>query len=79
MFDHTPPRQPYRSRPHTCSVTGSLLLAAGVPAVLWAISNPVVTALVVVAVIVVVRAVRALGARVAARSAASPPAVAAGQ
>jgi len=79
MFDHTPQRQPYRSRPHTCNAAVSLLLAAGVPAVVWAISYPLSAVLVAVVVAAVVRGVRALRMRVADQSSASSSAVAARQ
>jgi len=78
MFDHTPQRPPYRSRPHTCSVTGSLLLVAGVIATIWAISHPLPTVVVAVAAAVVVLSVRTLRARVA-LSTTAPPTVAAGR
>jgi hypothetical protein len=70
MFDHTQ-SETYRPHPHTHSVTGSALLAAAVPAVCWAISYPLTTALFVV----VVAGVRTLRSRVA--DAADPRAVAA--
>ncbi|RMB13368.1 hypothetical protein ATH50_2701 [Haloplanus aerogenes] len=79
MFDHPSQRQSYRSRPHRSSAAVSLLLAASVPAVIWAVSNPLPTALVIAAVTVVVRGVRALRARAAARSTASSPPVATGR
>lgn len=82
MFDHTqqPPSTPYRPRPHTCSVVGSLLLAASVPAVIRAISYPLSTAVVVAAAAAVVRGVRTLRARVADRpTTATPSAAAAGR
>jgi len=78
MFDHTPQRQPYRSRPHTCSVTGSLLLAAGVTATIWAISHPLPTVVVAVAAAAAVFGVRTLRTRVA-LSTTTPSTVAAGR
>ena len=51
MFDHTQ-SETYRPHPYTYSVTGSALLAAAVPAVCWAISYPLTTALFVVAGVV---------------------------
>ena len=74
MFDHPRPRsETYRHRPHTCSVTGSLLLAAAVPALCWVVSYPLVAALFapVVAGLVVGRTFRG---RVTGRSASGPPA-----
>lgn len=57
-------------------MTGSVLLAAAVPAVIWAISYPLATALFVVAVTTVAAAgVRALRAWLGRRSATNQPAV----
>ena len=64
MFDHTQ-SETYRPHPHTYSVTGSALLAAAVPAVCWAISYPLTTALFVVAVAGVVAGVRTFRSRAA--------------
>jgi len=74
MFDPSRPRnKTYRSRSHTCSVTGSLLLAAAVPALCWAVSHPLVTALFALAVAALVAVGRALRGRVTGRSAPGPP------
>jgi len=61
MFDHTQ-SETYRPHPHTYSVTGSALLAAAVPAVCWAISYPLTTALFVVGVVASVRTLRSRAA-----------------
>jgi hypothetical protein len=74
MFDHSRPRsEPYRPRPHTYSVIGSVLLAAAVPAAIWAGSYPLVTALFTVVVAALAAVGRALRGRVAGRSASGPP------
>lgn len=82
MFDRTHQPQPsetYRPHPHTRGLTGSVLLAAAVPAVLWALSYPLTTALFVVAVAVVTAGVRTLRASLADRSTATQTAVDAGE
>lgn len=75
MFDQTHQPEAYRPRPHARSVTGSLLLAAAVPAALWAISYPLMTALFAVVAAILAVGVRALRARVADRSATGRPPV----
>lgn len=77
MFDTQSPPTSHRSRPHTCSATGSLLLAASVPATIRAISHPLSTVAAVAAAVALVLAVRTLRARPAARSTTDPAAVAA--
>jgi hypothetical protein len=54
-------------------VTGSLLLAAAVPALCWAVSYPLVTALFVLVVAALVAVGRTLHGRVTGRSAPGPP------
>lgn len=78
MFDHTRQRQPHRSRPHTCNATASVLLAVVVPAVIWAVSYPLATALVAVAAMAAVLGVRTLRARIVDRPAATPSTLAGG-
>jgi Flp pilus assembly protein TadB len=78
MFDHTRQRQPHRSRPHTCNATVSVLLAVVVPAVIWAVSHPLATALVAVAAMAAALGVRTLRARIVDRSVVTPSALASG-
>lgn len=54
-------------------MTGSLLLAAAVPALCWAVSHPLVTALFALAVTVLVAVGRTFRSRVTGRSASGPP------
>ena len=76
MFDPSRPRsETYRPHPYTYSVTGSLLLAAAVPALCWAGSYPLVAALFAAAVAVLVVVGHALRGRVIGRSASSRPPV----
>lgn len=75
MFERTPQSNTHRPRPHTRSVTGSLLLAAAVPAALWASSHPLATAVVVALAVTVAVGVRTLRARFVDRSATGRPTV----
>jgi hypothetical protein len=74
MFDRSRQRsETYRPRPHACSVTGSVLLAAAVPALCWAVSYPLAAALFAVALAALAAVGRALRGRVTGRSASGPP------
>ena len=82
MFDHPQlsPSKTHGSRPHAYNVAVSLSLAASVPAVIWAVSYPLSTVLVVVAATVVVLGVRTHRARAADQPPpTASPAVAVGQ